>query len=850
VIASHPPDAGIPNYRILYRIGGGGMGEVYAALDETLKRRVAIKVVRAEYRPESGVTARFLREAQILSNLDHPNICRVYNYVEHGGEAWLVLELIEGRNLRVAIDAGLAPAQRLAIAIQIAQVLIATHAAGIVHRDLKPGNVMITSAGEVKVLDFGLARSLPAGAGTRSPEAPGTPGRTENPETPADPIAGDADDTRLPSPDDVPTLAARGPEETRRGALLGTFGYMSPEQARGETATTASDLYSFGLLLQELFTGQRPFRAGDDSAVLLDRARRAAVPAPHGLDADLTRLIQRLKSLAPTERPTAVDTLERLRWIAAKPARRLRRVLIAAALIAVAAGAAKYFVDLRAERSAAVSARREADERRRQAEDLIGFMLGDLRKKLSQVGRLDILDDIGSKAMDYFAAVPESAMTDHELAQRSAALYQVGDVRIAQGRMGEAVKPLTQSLALAKMLADRHPNDGSRLYDLAQSHFWVGFVEWRQRRLDAALTHFREYLRLATRMVAIDGKNVEWRLELASANSNIGSVLEEQGDLSAALGQFRASLGIEEALLHERPDDPELRRAVAASNNAIGAVLRALGRLGESLAHHRTELLIQEGLVRLEPGRAEWRQYLSVSRNRVAMLLEAKGEIAGAATQAAEALDIMTRLAASDPSNVDWQRELGRSHYRVGSIADAAGDRAAAGSHLRQAVGIIGRAAALDPLNPARQRDLADALAALSLHLVESGDGQGAGREAAAAEQVADGLIQHSGDDRQSVRLRGQSLVLQARAWELQLQPGRAAAAFAQASATLEPLATSSRDYAVLDPWTIALAGLGRLQEAREVAAQLNAMGYRQPLFALALARRGVVAARSPRNPQ
>ena len=139
-----------------------------------------------------------------------------------------------------------------------------------------------------------------------------------------------------------------------------------------------------------------------------------------------------------------------------------------------ALGAAKYFVDLRAERTVAVEARRDAEGRRKQAEDLIGFMLGDLRKKLEKVGRLEILDDVGAKAMDYFAAVPESSLSDEELAQRSAALYQIGDVRITQGRLAEAEKPLAQSLALAKTLADRHPDDGQRLYDLAQSHFWVG----------------------------------------------------------------------------------------------------------------------------------------------------------------------------------------------------------------------------------------------------------------------------------------------------------------------------------------------------------------------------------------
>jgi eukaryotic-like serine/threonine-protein kinase len=810
------------------------MGEVYAGVDETLKRRVALKAVRAEHRLDTRAQARFLREAQILSQLDHPNICRVYSYVEARGQDWLVLELIEGRNLRAALDAGLTPAQRMAIAVQVAQVLVVTHAAGVAHRDLKPGNVMVTPAGEVKVLDFGLARSFPVTTGgghraqddddlERAPAAPAAP-----------------DETRMPAADAWVTQQATLHVHTQRGALLGTLAYMSPEQARGETATTASDLYSLGLLLQELFTGIAPARADDDSATLLDRARHAMVTPPSGIDPDLARLIQRLKSLAPSERPTAVDTVERLRWIATKRTRRLRRLAVAAAIAVAVLGAAKYFVDLARERTVAIAARQEADRRRGQAEALIGFMLGDLRTKLASVGRLDILDDVGSKAMGYFAAVPESALTDGELADRSAALYQIGDVRIAQGRMAEAVQPLTQSLALAQMLADRHPGDGKRLFDLAQSRFWVGFVEWRQRRLDEALVHFREYLRIATRLVALDGRNADWRLELASANSNIGSVLEEQGDLDGALDRFRAAQAIENGLLGERPDDTVLQRAAASSNNTIGAVLRALGRLDESLAHHRAELAIQEDLVRRHPESAGWRQYLSVSHNRVAMLLEARGEMREAAAHSREALAVIERLAAEDSANIDWQRELARSHYRAGVIADGRGSRAEALSHLQQAVSIMQRAADVDALNPARQRDLADARAALAGHFLSAGRLDEALAEGRTAQLLAERLRARANDDRQAARLQGLALVVEGHAWMRRGDRARATAAWEGARAALEPVARTSRDYAILDPWALALLGLGRLAEAQNVVKQLSAMGYAEPSFVQAITRGGL----------
>ncbi len=543
------------------------MGEVYAALDETLKRRVALKAIRNEHRLDAQAKARFLREAQILSQLDHPHACRVYDYIEGADSDWLVLELIEGENLRRAMDAGLKRAEKLRIAEQVAQVLVAVHAAGIVHRDLKPGNVMLGRGGEVKVLDFGLARS-----DFREPDLGLEPGTGESAvpravlglvQNAAATVAMDAtvaiaetllDNTKAWVPD-CPgearcsgTPARNTPVEfrTEHGAVMGTPAWMSPEQARGELATPASDMYSFGLLLQELFTGRPPYEPGLDRQALFDKARRGETPAPVGLETDLATLILRLKSLAPSQRPTAFDALERLRWIHARPKRRARRLAVVLAGGVVVLAALKYTTDLARERTAAVAARTEADGRRSQAEGLIGFMLGDLRKKLEAVGRIDILDEVGVKAMDYFAAVPESSLSDEELLRRSTALYQIGTVRVAQGQLEAATRSFEESLSLATALVSRDPNDGNRIFEQAQSRFWVGYVQWRRRNLEAALDHFRTYLGLAERLVGLDPRNADWQLELASANSNLGSVLQEQGDMEGALGRFRACLAIEQ----------------------------------------------------------------------------------------------------------------------------------------------------------------------------------------------------------------------------------------------------------------------------------------------------------------
>src|SRR5262245_39429138 len=218
-------DARLSHYRRLQRLGAGGMGEVYVGFDETLKRRVALKAIHSEHRLHAQSKTRFLREAQILSQLDHPNICRVYDYIEDEAGDWLILELIEGKNLRAALEGGLDWTARLKIAEQIADVLVVTHAAGVVHRDLKPGNVMITASGDVKVLDFGLARSV-AVVRQSTIAATASQGVASELET-----------------GDVDAAPARGVDEasgfhTTYGTVTGTVGYMSPEQAAGDVTTS------------------------------------------------------------------------------------------------------------------------------------------------------------------------------------------------------------------------------------------------------------------------------------------------------------------------------------------------------------------------------------------------------------------------------------------------------------------------------------------------------------------------------------------------------------------------------------------------------------------------------------
>ena len=214
-------------YEIVGAIGAGGMGEVYRAHDPRLGRDVAIKVLPRVFAEDLDRLRRFEQEARAAGSLNHPNVLAIFDIGLHEGSPFLVMELLSGQNLAERLPAGaLSVESALDLALQVAQGLAAAHQQGIVHRDLKPANLFITTGGQVKILDFGLAKQLPSIA-------------TES-------------QAELPTQDMAGT--------TRAGALLGTVGYMSPEQARGESTDTRSDIFSFGCVLYEMLGGRPPFR--------------------------------------------------------------------------------------------------------------------------------------------------------------------------------------------------------------------------------------------------------------------------------------------------------------------------------------------------------------------------------------------------------------------------------------------------------------------------------------------------------------------------------------------------------------------------------------------------------------
>jgi len=822
-----PEPLRISHYRLQHSLGAGGMGEVFAAFDETLKRRVAIKAVQSHRLISAETKARFLREAQILSRLDHPHICRVYDYITERGRDWLVLELIDGKSLRTAMEAGLDRQDAIRIAQQVAGVLVATHAAGIVHRDLKPGNVMLTGRGDAKVLDFGLARSIDLAA-RREPTAdvevavPMPDGQTIT----MAPRSAETDPTVAISGWSALPTADTGQFRSRSGSISGTIAYMSPEQAAGESPAAPSDMYSFGLVLQEMFTGQPAFDRALDREALLDAVRNGRVRPLAGLDADLTDLIKRLTALAPSQRPTAVEVVERLRWIVGKPARRLRRLAIAAALVAIVLAAAKYTFDLTRERSAAVAAREEADRRRGQAETLIGFMLGNLRPKLQQVGRLDLLEDVGREATKYFDTVPAGTMSGEELYRRSQAIYQIGQVRQAEGKFTEAIAAYRESLAIAELAVERNPDNNDWLLGLSMAHFYLGDALRMQGDLDGAMREFSAYRDIARRLVEKDPGSDQFQMELAYGHGNVAAVLEARSDLDGARRELELAQQIKEDLARRKPDDRQRLESVATGHNRIGVVLDKAGDTEAAFRHFEADLKIRRELVQRDPRNVAIRRSLGVAYTFLARAHEDRGELAVAAKNMRQALALSEEFAAVDRRNLDWQRDVGRVQVVLADVLRWQRQAGEARSLSASAVAILRPIAAAARTQAARQRDLATAEVIVGWLALEQGNASLAAGQAEAVLALLAPLVA-KGTDRDAARIAAEARLLAA---DAAIKRGRPEEATTAREAALALVAkTGPVEKRMLALQARALLTLGRTSEARPILARLQALSYRHP---------------------
>lgn len=694
-------------YQIEREIGQGGMGSVWLArrTDGRFEGRVAIKFLAAGFASRGGA-ARFTREGSILARLAHPHIARLLDAgLAPGRQPYLVLDYVDGLVIDQFCDVnGLDATARVRLCLDVLDAVAHAHTRLILHRDIKPSNILVTAQGEVKLLDFGIAKLL-----------------------------------------DSPTGSGSATELTRESGSAFTMLYAAPEQVQGGDVTTATDVYALGVLLHLLLTGLHP---GGAATTPLERMRALVevVPPPMSvalrqagdlkrarpLQGDLDTIVAVALKKLPAERYANAERLadELRRWLTDEPilARREARLYRLRKFIrryraGVAIGALA-FATLSLGIGVALWQAGEAHGQRVQAEGLIEFMLGDLRAKLQPVGRLDALDAVGSRALAYYAAQSEGRLDAESLGRRSRALHLIGEIAESRGKLDEAIRVFGQAERSTAALLARAPQEGQRIFDHAQSVYWVGYIAWRQGRLQEAEADFSRYEILAQQLIAQDPAKPAWQAELAYAQQNLGSVLLGAGRFAEA----RAKLLLAQAQLKRLVGtQPEL-------GNNLGWVARTderLGHLGQAIAGLQAQIALlkapQPGADKDKPARRD----LAVSLSELARLELARGSPQWASESAAAALAIMDDLSRADPANTAWQQDRGWAHLRLAdalrhvpaglaqarlhtaaALALAQGLAAKDASVTRWAVNMLGQALVLQAqtADPAQREAAIDAL--------------------------------------------------------------------------------------------------------------------------------------------
>jgi len=647
-------------------LGQGGMGSVWLAsrTDGRYQGQVAIKFLTSGLLGQ-GDAGRFAREGQILARLAHPHIARLIDagVSPDGQQPYLVLEYVDGRPIdQHCREAGLDLRQRVSLFLDVLAAVAHAQQRLILHRDLKPSNILVTSAGEVKLLDFGIAKLL----------------------------AGDATQP-------MPTPAT---ELTQRAGNAYTPLYAAPEQVQGGEVTTATDVYALGVLLYQLLSGAHPTehhtgQHGDTplerlralvevepkrvSEALHEHAARVAKTRAAGeaspaqtarqvreLRGDLDTIVAKALKKLPAERYAHAEALadDLRRWllnepISARPDSRFYRSAKFVRRHPWGVGAsALATLGLATGFGLALWQTHEARHQREQAEGLIEFMLGDLRKKLEPVGRLDVLDAVGEKALAYYADQQLSRLDPDALGRRARALHLMGEVADTQGKLAEAERMFREAADSTAELLARYPKDTQRIFDHAQSVYWVGWVARRRGQLPEAETQWRRYLQLAQQLTQLQPGNLDWRLEEAYAHNNLGVLALDAGriqealrtfvsarevwqkivgetashhfdlataygweaDAQDALGDFAGALQSQRSkidALRQQPEaekDRRLQYQLALAELARGDLFFSLGRLDEALRSDESAAAELDILINLEPNNLQWIQNWCLAR--------------------------------------------------------------------------------------------------------------------------------------------------------------------------------------------------------------------------------------------
>lgn len=537
--------------------------------------------------------------------------------------------------------------------------------------------------------------------------------------------------------------------------------------------------------------------------------REALPPGNEPLAADLRpggdgRRLARLK-IAAALLGVRLDTLvqrdarRRTQWMAA--------VTTAALAVSVGAGALAAF---------AFEARRAAETQRAEAEDLVAYMLGDLRKKLEPVGRLDVLDGVGARALAHYADIDPRDLDDTALAQQAKAQTLLGEIRNERGDLKGARQAFSQAAATSEALSNRAPDDGGRLYDHAQNVFWLAYVDWRLARAAEAEAGFRRYGDLAERLTRLDPANADWRLEVAYARSNLGTLLLEQGRPNDALAAFVDARNLFEAARRASPDGAP-SGDLADAHAWVSDTLLRLGRVRDAYGERAKAQAVMAELVRKDPENRPLAAKAHAGELGLARRALDLGRIGEAERRVAQARRGFEALTALDPQNATWREFAVSVELDAADVAFAAGRMEAARAANALAAARIEALRTLNPEIYAWTAALGGRLRGQVI-LFELAEGRAAAAASAGAElqRALSTRKGGKGDEDREAALLGLAHLAQ----------GQAGAAETLLAPRLDSLSPAGRDVLAR-----ALLSQGRQDRAAPIVRALRAQGYAKPDF-------------------
>ncbi|WP_221032443.1 serine/threonine-protein kinase [Actomonas aquatica] len=675
----------IGHYTLIRKLGEGGCGVVYLAeQSEPVRRAVALKVIKLGM-DTVEVIARFEAERQALAMMDHPDIARVFDAgATATGRPFFVMEFVDGVPITRFCDQQALPmAQRLELFARVCVALQHAHQKGIIHRDIKPSNILVSLVDGVptpKVIDFGIAKATQGRLTEQTlltclNQLIGTPAYM----SPEQAEARELDiDTRSDvyslgvllyelltgrPPYDPRTLQQAGIDEIRR-----IIREIDPPRPSAAVSTlTAADRTTVAAARKAVPTRLTSVLAGDLDWIVM-RCLEKQRDRRYGTASELAEDVRRhLRNEPVVARPPSW-VYKTQRFVARNQLACGSAVAVLLAIIIGAIAATTQAIRAtRAERVAVTErdaaetaraaeavAREDAQRRQEQAEDLLTFMIGDFRAGLEQLGRLDLLDAVGSRAMDYFSELPARDLSDTALTRQTAALTQIGEVRMDQANYDAALTSFQAAFDRASTLSTRYPDNGDMLFERAQAEFWIGFVHRRRGGFAAEREWMTRYRDSAVALAALEPESLRSQHELVYGHHNLAVLDFDRGDYGAALQGFEAEHQQIVAMLRDHPEDLQLQRGHVDVLSWLGQIAEREGDFGEAERFFTEMGTLLERLMEVS-GHPRWKLRHAQGLAFLGDLQARRNELSAARATNQQARSEFGELVEQDPANQLWQ---------------------------------------------------------------------------------------------------------------------------------------------------------------------------------------------------